>query len=165
MGIMAIPAQIPVLMRIHVDSGNLLGTLGALSMAFTAEFPFHRLFGFHKPGIGKMLFGDGMALQTWQYGMMRNHFLAGNLAVAGAAVLRFMRQKRIMRIVTRYAYLAGIMHHRNYLGESGWSRQVVAMAKGAESPFPRRVGSKLIGSLDMLRRRTMTDLTCNPPMI
>jgi len=50
-----------------------------------------------------------MTIYASQGGMMRNHFAAGDFTMAGAAVFRRMRQKRVVRIVTCHTDLAGIM--------------------------------------------------------
>lgn len=53
--------------------------------------------------------------------MMRDPLYVGNFTVAGAAFLRGMRQKRVMRIMAPHARFAGIMKLCDNLWESGRS--------------------------------------------
>ncbi len=97
--------------------------------------------------------------------MMRYSFQVSNLAVAGAALLRRVRQKRIVRVVAFHARFAGIMKHGDNLRESGRSGRIVTVTKGTISAFPWRAGNKFIRRLDMLRCRTMACLARNALMI
>jgi hypothetical protein len=92
-------------------------------------------------------------------------FLAGDLTMAGAALLGFVRQKGVMRIVARHASLSRVMILRDNLGEPGGSRRIVAVAERTISALSGGVGNEFIGRLNMPRRGAMAYLTRNIAVI
>ncbi len=96
---------------------------------------------------------------------MRNRLLVGDSSMTGAALLRRMRQFREVRIVARHTCLAGIVHHRDNLRETGRSSPSVAMTEYAIVATTRSTGNKLVRFLNMLSRSTMASLARHTAMV
>ena len=165
MGVMTIPAQIAFSMRSEIDPGDLARRGRAFRVALSAEFPAGGLCNSRHPGIHQMLFGNGMTSLAGQGNVMGDPLFRGDLPVAGAAFLGFVRQKRIVGIMAGHAGLTGIMKRGDNLGETGWARRVIAVA---ERTVPSPSGSDrfdLVRGIYMVDRRAVADFAGNISVI
>jgi len=88
--------------------------------------------------------------------MVRDQLLAGDLTVAGGALLGRVRQQRMVRIMAAYTGLARIVQLRYDLRKAGRSGRVVAVADRAEAATAWDAGGELIRRLDMSQSRPVT---------
>ena len=136
MGIMTVPAQIPLAVGLYFDSGNLAGAGRVLIMAVGTGFNIGGLLGMDAARASVMALGHIVALCTGQIGVLGYQLLIGNTSVAGAALLGRMRGPGIMGIMTGHTGLPGIVLIFQDLWKTGRTGRIISMANWTEiSPF------------------------------
>ena len=162
---MTIPTQVTLAMARHFYPRNMLGRVGIVSMALTAQSPIGWFVCHSRAGVGQMLFCYDVAFRTSQCGMVRHRLLVGDTAMAGGTFFGGMRQQRIMRLMTENAGMARIVQSRYDLGKSRWPGRIISVTKRTEPPLPRRIREIFARIFNMFGRRAMTDLAGHVPMI
>lgn len=156
---MTFPASVPLAVSLEVDPRNFLWARGLFGMAFAAELPVRRLAGAHRPGSYLMLLRRHVTANAGHIGMRRQHFCAGDIAMASPALRRHMRRRWVMGIVAGDAGLSRAMCYGNNLRKSRGPRRIVGVAQSAKTSFARSGRFVLRRILCVRARRPMTNFT------
>ena len=112
-----------------------------------------------------MLRQNLMTRRACQRGVMRNHFLARDLAMARAAVFRRVRQHRVMGLVALRAEFSRVVLAGDNLRKPGGPCRVVIVADGALTSFMRDFRRRFTRILGMRCGRPVADFAGEVLMI
>jgi hypothetical protein len=158
MGVMALPAHIPLAMRGHINAWYFFGAVGVLGVTPSAEFPRLRLAGPEFPGPDFVLLGGLMAARARNVHMMGKGFGPRNVGMASVALFGRFGGLGVMRIVARDARLEGVVRGRDGLREPRGPGRKELMTQRAVTPLAWRWKLDRGGILRMSGGRPVADL-------
>ena len=155
---MALPADVAFSVGAQIHAYDVGRRFGILAMALSAEFAGLRLGGSAEQRRDLVLFFYLVAGGAGNGGVLGESFGSGNLAVAGAALLRRVRRHWRVGIVTGDTRPPWVVADGINLREAGRPRGVVGMTERAKGPLTRGGRYVIPGRFDVSRLSAVADL-------